>query len=228
MQTPQMPHIPGVGAVADTLEFVKNLWSSMSVPGMSIRGLGAPALSLDDLDKKIADLKAVEAWLNVNVAMLRGTIQTLEVQRGTIATLKSMGASMADALKQPGADQKSILEASPYAAFFTAPAAPSDQPPAAVADAAKAEPAAAALSPFLPDPTLWWNLLQDQFKQAVSSAMSPDAMKNASAMAQEAAARMTAAATGKPADEAAPAKDAAPPGGGSGKPRAPRAKAGKA
>jgi hypothetical protein len=223
-----MPNIPGVGAVTDTLDFVKNLWSSMSVPGMSIPGLGAPALSIDDLDKKIADLKAVEAWLNVNVAMLRGTIQTLEVQRGTIAMLKSMAASLTEAMKQPGVDQKSVLEASPFAsAFFPKPAAAE---PSAMPDAAKSEPegaAPAAASPFMPDPTIWWNLLQDQFKQALSSAMSPEAVKNASAMAQEAAARMGAAAAGTPADQPKPAKDAAPAGGAPGKPRAPKAKADK-
>jgi hypothetical protein len=217
--------MPGAGAVTDTLDFVKNLWSSMSVPGMSIPGLGAPALSIDDLDKKIADLKAVEAWLNVNVAMLRGTIQTLEVQRGTIATLKSMGASMAEAMMQPGVDQKTVLAASPYAAFFTPPAAPGGEA-AAAPEAAKPEAAAgspAEGSPFMPDPTMWWNLLQDQFKQAVSSAMSPEAMQSASAMAQEAAARMSAAAT-PPAEEAKPAKDGAA-SGGSAKPRAPKSKA---
>ncbi len=230
MQNNQMPHIPGVGAVTDTLDFVKNLWSSMSVPGMSIPGLGAPALSIDDLDKKIADLKAVEAWLNMNLAMLRGTIQTLEVQRGTVAMLKSMGASLAEAMKQPGADQKSVLEASPFAsAFFPKPAAAE---PAGTANAAKAEPEVAApapaeATPFMPDPTLWWNLLQDQFKQAVSSTMSPEAMKNAGAMAQEAAARMSAAATGKPTDQSKPAKEAAPASGAPAKPRAPKAKAAK-
>jgi hypothetical protein len=224
MQNPEMPHIPGVGAVTDTLDFVKNLWSSMSVPGMSIPGLGAPALSVDDLDKKIADLKAVEAWLNVNVAMLRGSIQALEVQRGTLATLKSMGASLAEAMKQPGADEKSVLEASPFAsAFFPKPAA--------AETAAKAEPektaAPAGATALMPDPTLWWNLLQEQFKQAVSSAMSPEAMKNASVMAQEAAARMSGAATATPDNQSKPAKDAPPAGGAPGKPRAPKAKAGK-
>jgi hypothetical protein len=160
---PQMPQMPGVGNMTDSLDFVKNLWGSMSLPGMSIPGLGAPALSLDDLDKKIADLKAVESWLNVNVAMLRGTVQALEVQRGTLATLKSMGASMAEAMKQPGADQKTVLAASPFASAFFG------QPAAAVApEAAKAAPAA---SPFMPDPAMWWNVLQDQFQQAVSSAM---------------------------------------------------------
>jgi hypothetical protein len=192
MTNPQMPHIPGVGAMTDTLDFVKNLWGSMSVPGMSMPGLGAPALSLDELDKKIADLKAVEAWLNVNVAMLRGTVQALEVQRGTIATLKTMGATLAEAMKQPGADEKSVLAAAPYAsAFFGQPAA---EPAAGKAE--PAEGAAAGTAPFMPDPTMWWNVLQDQFKQAVSGAMSPEAMaggKPAAPDAKEAAAKPRAA-----------------------------------
>jgi hypothetical protein len=211
---PQMPHIPGAGAMTDTLDFVKNLWGSMSVPGMSIPGLGAPALSIDELDKKIADLKAVEAWLNVNVAMLRGTVQALEVQRGTITALKTMGANLAEAMKQTGADEKSVLAAAPYmAAFFGQPAAAPD----AAKGAAATEAPAADGAPSMPNPTLWWNVLQDQFKQAVTSAMSTEAMSGASAMAQEAAAMMEAAASGKPAAEPEPgaaAKDAP------GKPRA--------
>ena len=169
MQNPQMPNMPGVGAMTDTLDFVKNLWGSMSVPGMSIPGMGAPALSVDELDKKIADLKAVEAWLNVNGAMLRGTIQALEIQRGTIASLKSMGASFAEAMSHPAGE-------------------PNDD---------KAE---AKAMPSMPDPTLWWNVLQDQFKQAVEGAMaSSEAMTNATAKAQEAAARMAAAPAAEPA-----------------------------
>jgi hypothetical protein len=218
MQNPQTPHIPGVGAVSDTLDFVKNLWGSMSLPGMSFPGMGAPVLSVDDLDKKIADLKAVEAWLNVNVAMLRGTIQALEVQRGTIATLKTMGATFAEAMKQPGADEKSVLAASPYAAFFTPGAAQPATPP----EAAKAEPEApAAGTPFTPNPTLWWNVLQDQFTQAVTNAMAPEAIASVGAMAKEAAERMSAAAGGTPAEPEAPGD------GGSAKPRAPKAKEGK-
>jgi hypothetical protein len=143
MTTP-FPNVPGAGAMNDSLEFVKNLWGSMGVPGMSMPSLAAPAMSIDDLDKKIADLKAVESWLNVNGAMLRATIQGLEVQRGTLATLKSMGASFADAMKQ---------------------AAP---------DAAKSGAGAGAgAAPMMPDPTVWWNMLQEQFKQAVASAVPP-------------------------------------------------------
>jgi hypothetical protein len=190
MQNPQMPNIPGVGAMTDTLDFVKNLWGSMSVPGMSIPGMGAPALSVDDLDKKIADLKAVESWLNVNGAMLRGTIQALEIQRGTIASLKSMGASFAEAMSQPAGEPK----------------------------ADKADTGAGATAPTMPDPALWWNVLQDQFKQAVSSAVSSsEAMTHATTVAQEAAARMAgapaaaAAAAGEPSNGARPRAGKAKP-----------------
>ncbi len=215
MLKPQMPNIPGVAAVTDTLDFVKNLWGSMSVPGISIPGMAAPTLSVDELDKKIADLKAVESWLNVNVAMLRGTIQALEVQRGTIATLKSMGAALSNAVKQPGANEKSVLAAAPYAsAFFSQPAVEPQAkveprpepkffapPPAPVMEPVKeamkeAAPKEAAPAAAMANPAVWWNLLQDQFKQAVTTAMSSDAMANASAMAQDAASKLSAASNG--------------------------------
>lgn len=147
MPTQNTPNIPGAASMTDSLEFVKNLWGSMGVPGMNVPGLAVPSLAPEDLDKKIADLKAVESWLNVNMTMLRGTIQALEVQRTTLATLKTMSASFAQAMGQP---------------IPAGPAAPTD-------------PAAA----MLPAATAWWNLLQDQFKQAVSSTMSPDAMSGA-------------------------------------------------
>lgn len=159
------PPAPGIPGMSDTLEFVKNLWGSMNVPGVSIPGMAAPALTTEELDKKIADLKAVEAWLNLNGTMLRGTIQTLEVQRGTVAALQSMGASFAQAMKAPGADGK--------------------QP------AAGGQPGAAGM----PAAVAWWNLLEEQFRQAVTTAMSPDALKGAAAMAQDAASRFGAAAT---------------------------------
>jgi len=90
--------IPGMNAMGDTLSFVKRLWGSMQVPGMV-----APPMSLDELDKKIQDLKTVESWLTVNMNMLRGTIQTLEVQRATIAALQSLGESFAQHAQQAGA-----------------------------------------------------------------------------------------------------------------------------
>ena len=73
----------GSNPMGDPLGFIKNLWGSMNIPGMV-----APPMSVDELDKKIKDLKTVESWLNVNMNMLRGTIQALEVQRATLAALQ--------------------------------------------------------------------------------------------------------------------------------------------
>ena len=214
MANPQMPQMPGAAVVTDTLDFVKNLWGSMSVPGMGVPGITAPTMSVEELDKKINDLKAVEAWLNLNTSMLRGSIQALEVQRGTIATLKSMGASLAAAITQPGASEKSVFESVPYAsAFFqqAAPAAAAPAPAPKPAPAPAPEPAAATPSDAgsqaaaqLANPSAWWNLLQDQFKQAVSTAMSPDAA--AASFGSGASAKSAAGKSAKPAEAGAAAK----------------------
>ena len=162
MLKPPSQNVPGM---TDTLEFVKNLWGGMGVPGMSTPG--TPALSTDDLDKRITDLKAVETWLNLNLSMLRTSIQALEVQRGTLATLKSMSESMAQAMGQNG-DQTASLP--PFSAFFN---------PAGVQQAGTPPPQAAQANAAAPDAMMpaaiaWWNVLQDQFSKAVASAMPAD------------------------------------------------------
>ncbi len=236
MANPQMPQMPGAAVVTDTLDFVKNLWGSMSVPGMGMPGITAPTMSVEELDKKISDLKAVEAWLNLNTSMLRGSIQALEVQRGTIATLKSMGASLAAAITQPGASEKTVFDSVPYAsAFFqqAAPAAPAPAPKPAPAPAPAPEPAAAApddagnqAAAQLANPSAWWNLLQDQFKQAVSTAMSPDAASAAAAsFGGGAKAKPAASKSAKPAEAGTAAKAKAPLRKAPAKRAAPKAKA---
>jgi hypothetical protein len=206
MLKPPPSNIPGM---TDTLEFVKNLWGSMNVPGVGVPGMGGAPLSTDDLDKKIADLKAVESWLNMNTTMLRGTIQALEVQRATIASLKSMSASMTQAMGQAG-EQAGTPH--PFAQFFAQPGAaaaagqaqaqpavPAEPPAAGQGGAPGAEAPAGAAS--LPAAVAWWNLLQDQFTQAVAGALSPEAM----------AAAGFAGAPAKPADASGgPAKPDAP------------------
>jgi hypothetical protein len=188
--------MPGAAVMTDTLDFVKNLWGSMSVPGLT-----APTLSVEELDKKINDLKAVEGWLNLNMSMLRGSIQALEVQRGTIATLKSVGASLAAAVNQaPGAGDKSIFDANPYASAFFHHAREADKqpepPPARQAEAPAADKPAANTDAGAPmaNPAVWWNLLQDQFKQAVSTAMASESMMADAAVKFATAAASTAAA----------------------------------
>jgi hypothetical protein len=229
--------------MTDSLEFVKNLWGSMNIPGVGMPGMTGSSLSVDDLDKKIADLKAVESWLNLNLGMLRGTIQALEVQRGTLATLKAMGDSMAQAMQRAGSDP---AMAAPFSQFFTqAAAAPPPAPPApapapapqadsAKASASQADPAGpSTASSAMPAAVAWWNLLQEQFRQAVSSAMpATGAMPDASADKTDDAKAAPAApkAHGSPLDVSGGAETAPSPaqGGGSGRVgRNPRVKADK-
>jgi len=201
------PPMPGM---TDTLEFVKNLWGGMGIPG-AMPGMPAPALSVDDLDKKIADLKAVEAWLNLNQGMLRGTIQALEVQRGTLATLKAMGESMSQAMQGNGGGSDAM---SPFAQFFNQAAhgGAAAKPAAGAAQAKPAPqpepqsalpPGADAAQAAMPAAIAWWNMLQDQFKQAVASAMPPDAGSTPDASGPAAAPR----AAGSPADVSGGAAD---------------------
>jgi hypothetical protein len=221
--------------MTDTLDFVKSLWGNMNVPGVT-----GPSLSTDELDKRISDLKAVEAWLTMNMTMLRGTIQAMEVQRGTIATLKAMSASMAEAMGQAGGGG-TAAGAMPFQNFFTPPGAtpggkPAAPPPGAAPAAAaqQAQPGAGgpeSTAPpgaeALPAAMAWWNLLQDQFKQAVASTMSPEAIASATAMAQDTAARFSAAAQPAPPPAADTGNASAQPGVANPKPRNGKPKADK-
>lgn len=225
------PPMPNAAGMTDTLEFVKNLWGGMHVPGVPVPGMSGAGLSTEDLDKKIADLKAVESWLNLNLGMLRGTIQALEVQRGTLATLKAMGDSMAQAMQRAGTDP---ALAQPFAQFFAqsaaaaAPPAPQPDAPAAPGGAADAaDPSQSGAT--MPAAVAWWNMLQDQFRQAVATAMPP-----AGAPADGAAAKPPAepkARGGSPLDVSGGAPEtapASPPVHGARVGKNPRTKVGKA
>jgi hypothetical protein len=214
MTNPQMPHIPGAAVMTDTLDFVKSLWGSMGVPGIGIPGIAAPTLSMDDLDKKISELKAVESWLNLNATMLRSSIQALEVQRGTIAALKSMGQSLAAAVQQPPhhdpfANVGKPKEAKPAEAVK--PEAKPDAKPAA--DGKPAGDAASAAANQIANPAAWWNLLQEQFTQAVNTAMATEPIAKPAADAKNGAAHDNGKPAAKPAARKPAAKRApkAPP-----------------
>ncbi|MFC5459668.1 PhaM family polyhydroxyalkanoate granule multifunctional regulatory protein [Massilia niabensis] len=218
MLKPPSQNVPGM---TDTLEFVKNLWGGMGVP-VGMPGLGAPQVSIEDLDKRITDLKAVETWLNLNLTMLRTSIQGLEVQRGTIAALKSMSDSMAQVMGKAG-DQTASLP--PFASFFTAGGTP--QPGTGTAASASspgaAQPGAdGALDATMAPAVAWWNLLQDQFRQAVASTMPADGAAPAPA-ASNAPRNESRAAAGNEARAAAPGNEsrAAPASAAGSTPRAP-------
>lgn len=193
---PNMPNIPGMGAMTDTLDFVKNLWGSMGLPGMNMTGMPMsgmpgmnmtgmvmPTLSVEEINKKITDLKAVESWLGLNMNMLRGTIQALEVQAATIATLQSMGETFAATMNPASKDKptESRSAASPNGANGSDGANGASGSHAAERvhhapePTSKDESDAASLTAPLVNAAAWWNMLQDQFKQAVNTAMTETA-----------------------------------------------------
>jgi hypothetical protein len=88
-----------------SLEMMKTMWgqgATAQMPGQfpfttdaskAAGGLGAgfPGFDTDELEKRIKDLKSVENWLNLNLNVLKSTIQGLEVQYATMMALKSFG-----------------------------------------------------------------------------------------------------------------------------------------
>jgi hypothetical protein len=197
-------NMPGAGSINETLEFMRNMWGSMGAPAM-----GIPSLSVEEINKKISDLKTVASWLELNMNMLRATIQTMEVQSATLSTLQAMGAILTPREAQSGAADATADRAATASGFANWPE-PSFKPaPAeAVADAGEgtpeaapeqtdaartAEPQAAAVPDFqatMTNPNAWWNLLQEQFQQAVGNVLAEQ--QPAVAKASPAAAKATA------------------------------------
>jgi hypothetical protein len=197
MSNSQTQGIPGMNAMNDTLDFVKNLWGGMGMSGMKIPGIIMPTLSVDEINKQITDLKAVESWLTLNMNMLRSTIQALEVQSATISTLQAMGDSLSAAVKP--------APAAPKAEAPARTPEPEPEPEPAAVEPLKAKPRAKSQSDAtaaqLPNPAMWWNMLQDQFKQAVGNAMAAESAVSAKPTAEKpkkAAAKATPKGTAAP------------------------------
>ncbi|BCF95651.1 hypothetical protein PPGU19_002200 [Paraburkholderia sp. PGU19] len=124
------------------------------VPSLSMMSdMMAPLTNVEELDKRITDMRAVEQWLKLNLNMLQSAIQALEVQRATLSTLRAFGAFAQQSMTQP------------------APEAPPRHEPQPAASAAEAgEAGESAGSPAF-DASGWWNLLQAQFNQIAQFAM---------------------------------------------------------
>src|ERR1700742_3275333 len=78
------------------------------VPSLSMMSdMMAPLTNVEELDKRITDMRAVEQWLKLNLNMLQSAIQALEVQRATLATLRAFGAFAQQSMTQPMTDAPS-------------------------------------------------------------------------------------------------------------------------
>ncbi len=134
----------------------------------------APTLNVEELDKRIAELKAVQFWLDQNAKALSATVTALEVQKMTLATLKGMNFNMGDvanAFKLKAAD--TVATAVNSAKDRVSETVTGKKP-------APRKKAAAAPGPMgVIDPMQLWGALTQQFGQIASSAMKDAAQQTA-------------------------------------------------
>jgi hypothetical protein len=161
----------------------------------------APTLSVEELDKRIQELKAVQYWLEQNGHALKATVQALEVQKMTLSTLRGMNVRMEDIASAFSKQEPAN------------PAAAEPETPAAEA----AAQAAGSAAPGVVDPMQWWGSLTEQFQQIANSALQDAAQLKVPAMAQPMADAVgkamrgtPSATTQKPAARTAAAKKTPP------------------
>lgn len=162
----------------DPLGFVRSMWGNM---GFSLPGMVAPTFDVDELEKRIKDLKAVEGWLKMNLSMLQATIQGLEMQVTTLSAVKAMGTMASNAAQQ--------------AAQSASQAAAQASPPPA--QPASPEPANLGISPeaagALSQAAMWpWQLMQQMQEQLQQQADAAKAKAKAPATAKPAAKKAAA------------------------------------
>ena len=194
----------GFGQFVPGFDFLQNLSKTASqaqttaAPGMpGMASWVAPTLSIEDIDKRIQELKSVLFWLEQNTTALKATIQAMEVQKMTLTTLQGMNVNMADLAKaftaKPPAPEPAAAEAAqaPKSSLFTPKPVPE-------ADTPKADTAQATETPSdkpAVDPMQWWGALTQQFQGIAAAALKDvagEAMKSGMS-AKNATARKTTA-----------------------------------
>ncbi|QHI99185.1 hypothetical protein GT347_15085 [Xylophilus rhododendri] len=218
----------GFGAFVPGFDFLQGLVQSAAQGTTGGRPPGmpdwskwvAPTLQPEEIEKRVSELKTVQFWLEQNAKALSATIQALEVQKMSLATLRSMNVPMQDFSQAFGFGQggAAATAAAPtggpgrYDDMFTqrpadAPAAPAPAPAPAPEPEAAAAPAPAASPAASPavDPLQWWNALAGQFQQIAAGAMQEAAARAAQSPGLQDAARQAFDAAGRMAAEVASA-----------------------
>ena len=180
----------GFGKYVPGFDFLQNLakGASQSIPQIpNLANWVSPSLNVEELEKRIEELRAVHFWLEQNSRALGATIQALEVQKMTLATLKGMNfniGDMANAFKLKAADSvaSGVQRVSERAAATASAVADAS---AAIgggnrSEGRKAKPAAgAAATGSLIDPMQLWGSLTQQFQQIAASALQDASRKTA-------------------------------------------------
>ena len=170
----------GFGKFVPGFDFLQNLGQAAN-PGAkgSPQGMPnmaswvAPTMNIEELDKRIQELKTVQFWLEQNTNALKATIQALEVQKMTLSTLQGMNVNMADLAKAFTAKMPDLNAGSEAKVAEEAPASEtpaSETPESATKESAAKEPPAV-------DPMQWWGALTQQFQNIAAAAVKDVAAK---------------------------------------------------
>jgi hypothetical protein len=155
----------GFGKFVPGFDFLQNLGQAAN-PGAkgSPQGMPnmaswvAPTMNVEELDKRIQELKTVQFWLEQNTNALKATIQALEVQKMTLSTLQGMNVNMQDLAKAFTAKMPDLNKA------------PEADKPAAEAPAATPHAEANDKGSAV-DPMQWWGALTQQFQNIAAAAV---------------------------------------------------------
>jgi len=74
----------------DWFEQFQNMWNPLNFP---LPGVAQPTMDPDEIEKKIAELRAVESWLKTNLGFLEMTIKSMEMQKSALETLRESAKS---------------------------------------------------------------------------------------------------------------------------------------
>jgi membrane protease subunit (stomatin/prohibitin family) len=182
----------------DPFEFVKQLWGQMAVPGFGLTGgtpgmAGAsapqmPSFDPKELETRLAQLKQVKQWLEMNLNVMSLQINTIEMQLAAMTGFK-------DASEKMFGDNSAFGDAS--AKTFGGSASPAS---------GASTGAAGAAAPWM-DPQAWMTYMQTQAASMQKAA--GQAQKTAQQAAQKAmhdgAAAMQSASRGVTTAKAKPA-----------------------
>ncbi|WP_255428111.1 PhaM family polyhydroxyalkanoate granule multifunctional regulatory protein [Ramlibacter cellulosilyticus] len=206
----------GFAKLVPGFDFLQNLakGASQTIPQLpNLSNWVAPTLNVEELEKRIGELKAVHFWLDQNSKALGATIQALEVQKMTLATLQGMNFNMGDvanALKLKTAETVSSgVQKAATAAGTVAGVAGAARRKVAGEKEKEKEKGNGGAAPV--DPLQWWGALTQQFQEIAANAMKDAAQKTVVHAAKNMAA---GAAKEKPAKKGsarkAPARKKAP------------------
>jgi len=83
----------------ELFEFFQKMWNPVSFP---IPGMFQPTMNVEEVEKKIRELQAVENWLKMNLTFVQMTAKTLEMQKSALETIQE-SAKQAAPEKKPKA-----------------------------------------------------------------------------------------------------------------------------